>query len=619
VATALEQEEREVSPQESVVRIAAPQESVVRIAAPQESVVRIAAPQESVVRIAAPQESVVRIAAPDSPPGPNDRPVMKDRLKEDIDKIFQTVTGYKIKTFSYGKRIIIMAIFGWLIAFLIFYAVWSITDQFFSNTQNNFWFGIIILTIPTILYSFSFATYLTVLYDSRLADIAKVLTTYEHVRRRFIKLHNDEFEKSEKPYQYSIFKALKNILLNFNDKNMQETRKNAPAGSILPEGYYFNLKKAYNIQASILTELIQKIAIKMDGATMAGYLFPIILLQFIVALSFVIPSVEFAHLGTIGRNIFDTNCKGIDQAIICGYLNFWAITWGVIGAFVYSFISLMERIPRKDVTPRYFLNIALRYIFAVALSEVFFLVAHTIVTQGGIISPSTQNTIASISFIAAASFFIGMFPNRYFRVIGSMVDNKILKNFTRDIPLESFTGIHPNEATRLWEESVDNVDQLADTSVQELYRRTKFDPNRLKGLVGRALLWKYVFGIENMLLIIDPKKLKDCREDVKNRINEIQAFHFSDIQSLCAYIFSKPIDEIDTTEHLCKAKVTELVREKFKDIPPNNYISQQHLEEIAFMTSYFKDQLSFTKTEKEIIDLINEEFSTKKRDIDVLS
>ena len=354
--------------------------------------VRTVGSQAPTVRTVGSQAPTVRIVEPDSPPSPKARPVSKDEVDKDINKIFQTVTGYRIKTFSYGKGIIIMAIVGWLIAFSLFYMVWYITDQFFSNPLRNngiinihppnFWFGIIILTIPTILYSFSFATYLTVLYDSRLADIAKVLTTDKEVRERFIKLHDDEFSKNKKPYQDSRFKALKN---NFNDKKKWRTKKNPPAESMLPEwgtkknppaesmlpeDYYFNIKKAYNIQTSILTELIQKIAIKMDGATMAGYLFPIVLLQFIVALSFVIPSVEFTHLGTIGTNIFETNCDKFQ--ILCGYLSFWAITWGVIGAFVYSFISLMERIPRKDVTPRYFLNIALRYIFAIALSEVFF-------------------------------------------------------------------------------------------------------------------------------------------------------------------------------------------------------------------------------------------------------
>jgi hypothetical protein len=562
-------------------------------------------------RIVNSQAPTIRLVEPDKPPSPKARLVKKEDVDADINKIFQTVTGYRVKTFSFWKRIIIMAIVGGLIAFFLFFMVWYTTDHFFSNPSRNndiinilhtpnFWFGIIILTIPTILYSFSFATYLTVLYDSRLADITKVLTTDKDVRKRFITLHNDKFEK-KKPIQDSRFKALKNIFSN---------KKNAPAESMPPEVASLTRKEAYNIQTSILTELIQKIAIKIDSATMAGYFFPIVLLQFIVASSFVIPLVEFTHLGTIGTNIFETNCDRFQ--ILCGYLSFWAITWGAIGAFVYSFISLMERIPRKDVTPRYFLNIALRYIFAIALSEVFFLVAHTVFPLETM--PISQEEAISISFIAAASFFIGMFPNRYFRVIGSIVDNKILKNFTRDIPLERFTGIHPNEATRLWEEGVDNVDQLADTSVQELYRRTKFDPNRLKGLVGRALLWKYVFGIENMLLILDPKKLKNCEEDVKKRIKEIQAFSFSDIQSLCACIFSKPIDKIDTEKDLSKAEITELVGEKFKDIPHDNYLSQQHLENIAFMISYFKDQLSFTKTEDEIKDLIKEEVLPREKD-----
>ena len=88
-----------------------------------------------------------------------------------------------------------------------------------------------------------------------------------------------------------------------------------------------------------------------------------------------------------------------------------------------------------------------------------------------------------------------MFPNSYFRIIVSAVAKLIPKggSLSRDTPLENFVGLSSNEITRLWEEGIGNIDQLADCSVEDLYKRTRFGPLRLKSLVGRAILWKYVF------------------------------------------------------------------------------------------------------------------------------
>ena len=139
-------------------------------------------------------------------------------------------------------------------------------------------------------------------------------------------------------------------------------------------------------------------------------------------------------------------------------------------------------------------------------------------------------------------FFTGLFPKRYIRVVGAIIHNITSRNLSKNISLEKFTGITAGEITRLWEEGIENVNQLADSSVQVLYRKTRIDPNRLKGLVGRALLWKYVFGIENMQKIIDEVGV-DRGDRIEEGAKDIQSFPFPDIQSLCAFMFSKPIDK----------------------------------------------------------------------------
>ena len=212
----------------------------------------------------------------------------------------------------------------------------------------------------------------------------------------------------------------------------------------------------------------------------------------------------------------------------------------------------------------------------------------------------------NMGMTAAVSFFIGMFPNRYFRIMDSIVASKFKKNFARDIPLEKFTGINANEATRLWEEGIDNVDQLADCSVSDLYKKTKFNPIRLKGLIGRALLWKYLFGIENMLVTLDVLKPKIGYEDAEERVKDIQSFPFPDIQGLCSFLFSKRFEKIDVDKD---KPIVERIRSlSYRGSDTKRYyISEEGLWQIASMVPSFKDQLIFTATEEEIKNLIMEE------------
>ena len=104
------------------------------------------------------------------PPEANNSPIKHDNLNKDIEEVFQSVSGYKIRYTSYIKSIIVVTIIGWIIAFALYSVLWIITnnsiDQYkngtsiLSNqdyipiTDKQFWFGLIILSFPTILLLF---------------------------------------------------------------------------------------------------------------------------------------------------------------------------------------------------------------------------------------------------------------------------------------------------------------------------------------------------------------------------------------------------------------------------------------------------------------------------------
>lgn len=332
-----------------------------------------------------------------------------------------------------------------------------------------------------------------------------------------------------------------------------------------------------------------------NGVTIRGYFLPLFLLEIIVAGTIVLPVTEFIRTGNIGTNIMLLPPFENSQ-----YISFWVIEWAVFGAFVYSFVNLMERIPRKDVMPRFYLNVALRYIFAIALSSLIYLIFSQPVS-GSAIKPFSEGVFAAVSFT------VGMFPNRYFRTITSFVDTRLTSSSSRDIPLEKLPDISQNEVTRLWEEGVDNVNQLADSSVQSLYVRTRYNPIRLKDLVGKAILWKYVFSTGELLAAfnLEKRKYKDKVANTARKSLEIEKFDkinsvcIANIQSLCSLIFSKTFDDIKISDIKTATK-------NIPDVAAQISVDEYRLKQIALLTKKFQEQLSFQETTKEIANILKE-------------
>lgn len=556
-------------------------------------------------------------------------------LRKDVDRELSGQSGYKLKRLSYVSQVIFIGITAIAIAFALYTIMWitlndrisQLTGQgdlvepidwedFFQVTSNfYFWFGFLVLTFPVGMYVFAFLVYFDMLYDSRLVEISRILSSRTKLRKDFFTLFSNKFrpildkelerQRRINPYK----KVYDNLSTRATVTHPEDTYK-------LVESSYLK-KKARNLKKAVVTDLLQRLSIRLDESTLNGYFFAFTLLEIVVSISFVIPALEFSQVGSIGTNLMarTTQSPTIDTT---GYLSFWAIEWAVFGAFVYSFISLMDRIPRKDMTPRFYLNLAFRYIFAIALASLFFLIYHQVsvstgMEQSGISVPTESKTLFYGS-IAALSFSIGMFPNRYFRLIGSFLGKNLGGKFSRDIPLDRFTGISTTEATRLWEEGLENVDQLADSSVQELYAKTRFNPSRLRSLIGRAMLWKYVFGIENMLIllgIVGKPTDKASAEAVESRLGEIRACRFSDIQSLCAYLFSVPLEELflsESEEGVIKSRAHSLP-DNLDEVSKNIHVAPEVLKQVVAMAPLLNEQLRFVGTSTGMSDLVTDDLS----------
>lgn len=531
--------------------------------------------------------------------------IEKEKVAQNISEIFQSIRGYKIPFFTYGTPILGLILIGIVVSFSLYFHMWMILERdkgtpiLYIFIKLDFWAGLVLLLFFCLLYPLSFSTYLSMLYDSRLSDLVNILTSDSPLAAKFMKLHESKFRAIYDP-SYINKSDKMTIDINIGKLNIgsfsNEPTKGVSIPGKIPEGLSNQMKRtAFEVKNTSLVDLLQIASVKIDGVTVRGYFLPLFLLEIIVAGTFVLPVTEFVRTGNIGSNIMLPQSLQNSQ-----YISFWVIEWAVFGAFVYSFVNLMERIPRKDVMPRFYLNVALRYIFAIALSSLIFLIFSQ-PASGSAIKPFSDGIFAAVSFT------VGMFPNRYFRTITSFVDKRLTSSSSRDIPLEKLPDISPNEVTRLWEEGVDNVNQLADSSVQGLYVRTKFNPIRLKDLVGKAIFWKYVFATGELLAAfgLEKRKYKDKTANTARDNHEIENFvkinsiSIPNIQALCSLIFSKPFDDIEKTDIVKAMKNIPIVAEQIS-------IDQYRLRQVALMTKKFQEQLSFQETTKEIANILKE-------------
>jgi hypothetical protein len=571
---------------------------------------------------------------------PTDEQIMltmtKDGLKNFIESILKIHSGYKVRRLSYGSQIGVIWLTAFVIAFLAYSEIWIITHNVIMErvaaqdpalflesmpyglpssseyvgmiTNFNFWFGFTLLLFPVGMYVFSFLIYIDMLFDGRVIEISNILNQNPNLSKKFFQVYWNRFERIFDEEVDKLERKSRTRGITWS-RRLGAISKSSKNRLYLPEEYFsakdsnYLGKKAEKKKAVTMTELLERLSERMDGSTIKGYFYAFILLQVVVSILFVIPAIEFSGLGSIGTDLL-THVSGAAKGETTPYVSFWAIEWAVFGAFVYSFVTLMDRIPRRDVTPRYYLNIALRYIFAVALSSLFFLLVNQIGISAEILK---GESISYYGIVAALSFTIGMFPNRYFKILAIFVSEKIVRSSTRDIPLEKLTGISSSEATRFWEEGIENVDQLADQTVNSLYKKTRFDPNRLRNLTGRALMWKYIFGLDNMYIILG-KHNKEESGEVSEIVKEVRDCKFADVASLLYYIFSKPIEKISSTD----TKKIMNDENKLRNISTLSGLNVGRLRGAISMTEYFGRQLHFVDSEMTISDIVEQVLSGGK-------
>lgn len=211
---------------------------------------------------------------------------------------------------------------------------------------------------------------------------------------------------------------------------------------------------------------------------------------------FLVTIVTFAGFLLV---FFPTGLSGFKEVVYSGDLIEYIkaitkappITYGFIGAYLFSIQLIFRRYVQYDLKPEVFMFVTMRILITLILTFVISLFFW-----------STEGTFPS--FALAFSFLVGIFPKIGLKWIEYVVSVKLMiksENFKESMPLNAIEGLTIWHEIRLLEEDIENIQNLATTNIENLLITTRFDAQRLMDWVDQALL----------LIHLEPGKIENWR------------------------------------------------------------------------------------------------------------
>lgn len=218
---------------------------------------------------------------------------------------------------------------------------------------------------------------------------------------------------------------------------------------------------------------------------------------------FLVTIVTFAGFLLV---FFPTGLSGFKEVVYSGDLIEYIkaitkappITYGFIGAYLFSLQLIFRRYVQYDLKPEVFMFVTMRILITLILT---FVISLLFLSEGTLSSP-TESIFPS--YALAFSFLIGIFPKIGLKWIEKSVciilgikSNK----FREPMPLNAIEGLTIWHEIRLLEEDIENIQNLATANIENLLVTTRFDAQRLMDWVDQALL----------LIHVGPKKIENWR------------------------------------------------------------------------------------------------------------
>jgi hypothetical protein len=166
------------------------------------------------------------------------------------------------------------------------------------------------------------------------------------------------------------------------------------------------------------------------------------------------------------------------------HLSLVAIGMAILGSYVWSIQYIARRLINLDLSPGAYYSMGTRIIFATFVSLTF----HHFIQS---LHPEPRKEM--IELLPVIAFFTGIFPQRATQYIQEkLIVFKKLGKGAHELSLEMIEGMNLFHRVRLSEVAIDNGQNLAEANLEELIRKTSFNPGLLLDWIGQAKLYVIV-------------------------------------------------------------------------------------------------------------------------------
>lgn len=164
---------------------------------------------------------------------------------------------------------------------------------------------------------------------------------------------------------------------------------------------------------------------------------------------------------------------------------------GFLGAYVYSLHLIYRRYTTRDLMPHVYLSCAVGMIAGMIINYFAFAVMTTVVTS----APSqAEFTGVGAGGAAILAFSFGYFPNlaiRWFRRF-SRTSVQDRQRRSDALPLSLIDGISDLHESRLLDEGIDNVQNLASVDIDDMIEKTPYSAKQIVEWVDQSILYLYI-------------------------------------------------------------------------------------------------------------------------------
>jgi hypothetical protein len=297
------------------------------------------------------------------------------------------------------------------------------------------------------------------------------------------------------------------------------------------------------------------------------------------------------------------------------------ITFGFIGAYFFVIQMLLRRYFAADLNPNAY-NYAVVRVLTVFIFSVFLQLATSYFDWPPLVA-------------SAVAFVVGIFPSVGLRWI-LVTANKLLSNLKAPEmidkhPLTKIDGLNTWHEARLLEEKIENVQNLATASLDNLIINTNFSTLQLIDWIDQALLfihieeyWSFVFhssGIRTATDLLDntinpkTKEIDDSKiEKITKAINSIQTIvppdpkHPTSITRIAANEFEEAMNNC----YIVSKKTIEMI----KNLDSTQTTTLDKIVNLRTQTNLLYETCQETKLKTESLEKAIEKLQAKKQLLD---